>query len=412
MSHALFSPSGAHRWAQCPGSLVLSKDMPNLSSESAKEGTMLHEVMQLLIEKKVKPEEVRAKYNLTDEQMAACLACKQRLNNIYYDYAQFEKSVSFGKAVNQPEKDARGTADVILVDELTETCHVVDYKFGRGYVNPMENIQGILYMIGAAALLKDYNFKNFKFEILQPRVGEDVSNGVYELTAAQLNDLAETMTKACNEVRKAFRYSDFNKYDRAKWNAAYLKPSESACEYCPASGTCPALQDIVARDVFEETRNLDEASMLADFPNLVDSGENELSDRLKQLPLIKLYVKELEAYALKKAMMGGKIQGFKLVEGRAGNREWLNSTDALNELSKHADKDMFISVPELLSPAKVQDKLAASGMTKAEAKNIVDTLTSRPDGKPTLVTEDKPGKEWNPPGNIITDLAIANYDLA
>ena len=44
MSHALLAPSSAHRWIECPGSVVLSKDIPETTSEYAEEGTFAHAV--------------------------------------------------------------------------------------------------------------------------------------------------------------------------------------------------------------------------------------------------------------------------------------------------------------------------------------------------------------------------------
>ena len=51
MSHSLFSPSAAYRWTQCPGSVVLARDVPSTSGEASREGTMLHKVMEKHLEK-------------------------------------------------------------------------------------------------------------------------------------------------------------------------------------------------------------------------------------------------------------------------------------------------------------------------------------------------------------------------
>lgn len=42
MAHALLSPSSAVRWMTCPGSVALTKDMPDTSSKFADEGTLAH----------------------------------------------------------------------------------------------------------------------------------------------------------------------------------------------------------------------------------------------------------------------------------------------------------------------------------------------------------------------------------
>ena len=42
--HAKLSASGASRWINCPGSIVLEENFEDTSSEYAKEGTLAHSV--------------------------------------------------------------------------------------------------------------------------------------------------------------------------------------------------------------------------------------------------------------------------------------------------------------------------------------------------------------------------------
>lgn len=46
-AHALFGPSSAHRWLECPGSVLLEQGMPDTASESAAEGTLAHELAEM-----------------------------------------------------------------------------------------------------------------------------------------------------------------------------------------------------------------------------------------------------------------------------------------------------------------------------------------------------------------------------
>jgi hypothetical protein len=48
-AHSKIGASSMHRWASCPGSVRLSKDMPNTSSKYAEEGTMAHELAEKLL---------------------------------------------------------------------------------------------------------------------------------------------------------------------------------------------------------------------------------------------------------------------------------------------------------------------------------------------------------------------------
>lgn len=48
--HAKLSPSGAHRWMACAGSLALESKYPDSSSDFAEEGTLAHALAAICLE--------------------------------------------------------------------------------------------------------------------------------------------------------------------------------------------------------------------------------------------------------------------------------------------------------------------------------------------------------------------------
>ena len=47
--HSKLSPSSAHRWMACPGSVRLEAQFPDESSPYAKEGTTAHELVESMM---------------------------------------------------------------------------------------------------------------------------------------------------------------------------------------------------------------------------------------------------------------------------------------------------------------------------------------------------------------------------
>ncbi len=130
-AHAKFSPSGAHRWIPCPGSLALEAAYPNTSSKFADEGTAAHEVAA-----KVLQDNLASAVDLVgttvligggtfvvDSDMAAFVdvyvnAIRQRIEAFKLQGAlsvemYIEHKVDFSSRIGVP--DSFGTADCILV---------------------------------------------------------------------------------------------------------------------------------------------------------------------------------------------------------------------------------------------------------------------------------------------------------
>lgn len=82
MAHGILSPSGWNTWGHCPGSVWLSKDLPESTSPYAEEGTKAHELACALgLNKAGKaPDPDLSGY---DDEMIRCARAWARLTNGY-----------------------------------------------------------------------------------------------------------------------------------------------------------------------------------------------------------------------------------------------------------------------------------------------------------------------------------------
>jgi hypothetical protein len=318
--HALLSPSSAERWMNCPGSVALTKDLPNTSSPYADEGTCAHFLASIcLSEGQDASSFISREIVLTEsgEHFACDTQEKPRYRLIvgddfanyvqdYVDYVREVRDATKGVLhVEQRlslegvtgEEDSFGTSDAVIVtaDELI----VIDLKFGMGVqVNAEENPQLMIY--GLASLDKYglvQDFKNVRIAIHQPRL-KHVSEAVYSLNEIE-------------EFRKVVAGSSTN----TQSPNAELVPSEDACRFCKAKATCPAISAKIAKEVE------------ADFEDLTGEDHRELSNKLKSVDMIEGWCKAVRAEVESLLLAGVVVPDFKLVQGKKGHRQWTNASE-------------------------------------------------------------------------------------
>ena len=341
-AHALLSASGSHRWLNCPPSAVAAEAYPNEGTEFTREGTLAHEVAEYVARTGV-PFELDAylrEHSGCDRQMIECAEG-------YRDYIHeqiktdgatvlLEQRVDFSTWV----PDGFGTADCIIVQDRTIT--VIDYKYGQGVaVDAKENTQMMLYALGAL----------LEFDPL------------YDAAAADLLYWADkTVKRIAAEAAKGK-----GKYKAGAW-----------CRFCPHAGRCRQLTKTCTEYV--ETHSLRVA-----VPVL---APHEVAGVLEMEPLISLWLKRVKAQAMDTLLGGGEVPGFKVVEGKLGNRKWtdeLKVAEALKAAGYGADE---YTETKLLSPAAMDKSIG-----KKKVAELLETLIDRAPGAPTIV----PASDKRPP---------------
>jgi hypothetical protein len=382
-AHALFSPSGAHRWMACPASLALEADCPNESSAFADEGTAAHELAQMCLTENLDADayigrviEVGERQFGVDEDMAPYVQVYVDAVRSYADGGELfvEQRVDFGEAIGQPG-DGFGTADAIIIQGNELQLH--DLKYGRGVkVDAEENDQLLLYAVGAIEQLGiAYEFERVRLVIHQPRLD---ALSEWDCDVARVQSQAARAREAAKDAI-LFR-------DQGVESFMSFAPGEKQCRFCKAKASCPALQQHVAKSVVGDFEDLTVESVASATADLDKVFSKSLGQRMAVVGLVEDWCKAVRARAESELLAGRRVDGFKLVEGRRGARAWSSkeAAEAVFKAMRLKAEQMYDF--SLISPTTAE-KLAKSGAIGPRQWPKVETLITQSPGKPSVAPE-------------------------
>lgn len=362
-AHALLSASSAHRWLNCPPSAVAAEAYPRQDTEFTREGTTAHEVAEHVANGgNPNLEELRDWMPDVNQEMIECAKG-------YADYIQeqiqepdalvmLEQRVDFSPWV----PDGYGTGDCIIIQG--DTMDVIDYKYGKGVdVSAVDNPQEMCYGLGA---LNEYGFayeiERVRLHIYQPRIN-NVS--VHEMTVADLLAWGESIKPVAEQAAKGK-----GKYHAGAW-----------CKFCPHAGRCRTLTKVCSEYV--ETHGLK-----VRVPAL---AAHEVAEVLAMEPLVTLWLKRVKDQALSTMLSGEQIPGYKVVEGKPGNRKWFDELQVLAVLEEAGYSREDVTETKLLSPAGMDKALG-----KKKAAELLEGMVTRSAGAPVIAPESDKRPTYNP----------------
>lgn len=450
--HAKLSPSGAHRWMPCPGSLFLESQYPDRSSDAAEEGTLAHDLAAHCLKAEYNPNFwVDSDYKYMDhgvEKTARITADMAREVQKYLDYVRAQvgegdtlmveqRLAIFGSAI----PGQFGTTDALILQPRLRRMRKVDFKYGRGVqVYAEQNEQLMLYALGALDEFDplDDEYDEVVLTIHQPRLDH-----VDEWTVS-VADLRAFEQRALQAGKTALSIVSLS------GGTVFLNPGDKQCKFCKAKGDCPALRDQVLATVSGDFEVVTEggdpnapdtvtealivlgkgeiavtiaeaekvlAAAYGVAPKAVDFvydhesktpedffivkkptlrpaldgyeerlaalDEDHLAICMDSVDLVEGWCKATRAEVERRMLGGTAVPGWKLVQGKAGNRAWTDEEAARAALKSMRLRDDVMYDFSLISPTTAE-KLHAEGTIKPKQWARVQELICRSNGKPSV----------------------------
>ena len=355
--HAKLSPSQAKRWINCPGSVALSLKAPKQApSKYAAEGTVAHSLAEEFVTGKLDSLSMMEKIGTSKMQEGFEIEITEEMFDgaveyhdvIKADRQMLESTPKPMKVVGEAEKkvcassvdkDLWGTADYLLYRK-GDTLFVHDYKYGAGViVDPEENEQAMIYAIAAMDEL-GWAFSKVVIKIVQPRGRhEDGTTREWSPSIERLTEFRDSLKLAVAATRQ---------------ENAPLKAGDH-CRWCPAKPFCPVVRgaaqesamvdfDVVVPEVVSAAQKLQEVRLLPIA---------RVAKILEWEPMLKSLIEAVKDVVREKLSAGEEVPGWKLVDGREGNRQWVSEDQVVAEFAPVLGADKLYE-KKLLSPAKIE----------------------------------------------------------
>ena len=348
--HSELGASIAARWMACPGSVRLSRGMPNHETIHSLNGTVAHIVGEECLTNGSEPAEAVGTTIIPEGKSGNAVEVSEEMAEAVKVYTDYCRSImaepgvrywierQFNLAPLNPPEDVPmfGTADFSGYKPQLRELEVVDLKYGSGVVVEVKgNKQTRYYALGALLELGvGLDVETVKMTIVQPRAGH--VDGVIRSETIPVTELI------------AFAQELMAAAERTQDPEAPLVPG-SHCRFCPAAPVCPAQREqaqALAQVAFED--------MPLAGPPAPDTIPPEMFwDMMGKIHILDDWMKQMRQHAYHLAEQGAPTPGFKIVEKRA-MRRWVDETITARHLRKEGFADDEIYTQKLKSPAQVE----------------------------------------------------------
>lgn len=367
-AHARLSPSSAHRWLRCPGSVTLLEQVEQRRDSSfAAEGTAAHHVREMCVEFGFDVRDwlgqdiVRDgfKFRVEGSWVEALEPGVERIRE-QPGTVYTETRVKFDRWL----PGQFGTLDIGIVSK--NVIQIDDLKFGAGVaVEVAWNEQLMTYALGFWDNIARHLTKTKKFLLVidQPRVAG--GGGEWEVSLDELLEFGERLTAG---------YAAVHAPD------APLHAGPKQCSFCEAKPICPELARHNLALMRLKFDDLDEDETVLESAEEFNPARR--ARLVKNKSIIEAWLKAVQGRVLSDALSGRPTPGLKAVTGRKGAKSWIDEKRAARWLRRQReDSEVFFTEPKLVTPT------AALELLEKAQRPGADSLWTQEPGKPSLVDE-------------------------
>ena len=324
--------STAKRVIACPGSVALCAAMPpKPSSKYADEGTLLHNVMDIILSTGQTPEacigmkygDIKLTDELINEKIYPALRALDEIDpDKEMEYAT-ETRVGFGDFL----PNVFGSTD--LLGRIGRRAIILDWKFGSGVAVDAEENDQLMFYSAAAMRTPEVQWIFDDCDEIECIIVQPPSVKRWVTTTQRIKEF-ETDLKAAVKIA-------------SKPDAPLFAGDH--CRWCAAKPTCPLMTGAVERTLHAQIDILDVA---------------QIASYLKKADTLEQWIADLRGLAHQVLDVGKPIPGYKLVAKRA-TRQWVDDDEALVAMMNEGIPEDELIVSKIVSPAQAEKVLKKHG---------------------------------------------------
>jgi len=369
------------------------RHLPNKAGSAAERGTACHEIAEVMLRRRLLLDKDNVLYGFVDDHPLTHYIGKV-FNGIEADEDLVETAQAY---VNEcllilqpgdrvwierqfdlkdldPPAEMFGTADLVVYRASEKLLIVIDLKSGAGIVVQAENNQQLRYYgLGAMLSLPGLKIARVEMIIIQPRVAEAVKRDIID--SVDLLDWSAELLEAA----------------RATQVPDAPAVAGEHCRFCVAKRACITYELAALEAARDEFDVIEGTEISVAVPDPAELSAEDLAWRLTLVPLLKDWVKTMEATAFRRLSRGDPIPGFKLV-AKNSRRKWRDDSKAVDWM--------------LSKGLTIYDAVTQTPLTPAQAEKLIRDRT----GMAALVMNESTGLTLVPDTDrrpAITGLAAA-----